>query len=79
MLIDRVALNVFAPNTVIKILDLIMLGVLGVLLLSNGYRMFRAITGDLVQYLLPDQEGQKQSKGLRVRGIPLSIYVSEFK
>jgi quinone-modifying oxidoreductase, subunit QmoC len=79
MLRDRVALNVFAPNTVIEILDLIMLGVLSFLLLSNGYRMFRAVTGDPAQYLPPDTKEKKAPGKFLIRGIPLSIYIKEFK
>jgi len=79
MLTDRVALNVFAPNTVIEILDLIMLGVLSALLLSNGYRMFKDITGDPAQYLLPAEKGKQSSRRFLVRGIPLSIYLLEIK
>ncbi|NIQ92500.1 MAG: 4Fe-4S dicluster domain-containing protein [Deltaproteobacteria bacterium] len=45
MLTDRVALNVFAPNQVIEILDLILAAVLSFLLLSNAYRMFRHVMG----------------------------------
>lgn len=79
MLTDRVALNVFAPNHIIEILDLIMLGGLGILLLSNGYRMFRAVTGDPSQYLLPDGEGKQPLRGFLIRGIPLSLYIAEIK
>ena len=46
MLTDRVALNVFAPNTTIEILDLIMLVVLSFLLLSNAFRMSKAVMGN---------------------------------
>ena len=50
MLTDRVALNVFAPNTVIEILDLIMLAVLSLFLLSNAFRLFKSVMGDPGQY-----------------------------
>ena len=43
---DRVALNVFAPNTDIEILDLILLAVLSFFLLSNAFRMSRAVMGN---------------------------------
>ncbi len=46
MLTDRVALNVFAPNHVIEILDLIMAGILSFLLMTNAYRMFNFIMGE---------------------------------
>jgi len=79
MLTDRVALNVFAPNTTIEILDLIMLVVLSFFLLTNAFRMFRAVMGDPAQY--PDLTfAQKQQVQNRlVRGVPISIYISEAK
>ncbi len=43
---DHVALNVFAPNRTIEVLDLILLVVLSTFLLSNAYRMFKAIMGE---------------------------------
>ncbi len=77
MLTDRVALNVFAPNTTIEILDLILLLVLSALLLSNAFRMFRAVMGDPRQY--PDQRPSGPLSFLRVsiRGIPLAAYLQE--
>ena len=79
MLIDRVALNVFAPNTTIEILDLILLGVLSFLLLTNAYRMFRAVMGDPAQYpeLSPSEKQQFQNR--TIRGIPAPIFISEAK
>ena len=47
MLTDRVALNVFAPNTTIEILDLILLAVLSFFLLSDlmkGFLLYKACT-----------------------------------
>ncbi len=77
MLTDRVGLNVFAPNTTIEILDLILLLVLSALLLSNAFRMFRAVMGDPRQY--PDQRPSGHLSFLRVsiRGIPLAAYLQE--
>lgn len=79
MLTDRVALNVFAPNTVIEILDLIMLVVLSFFLLSNGYRLFKAVMGDPNQY----PEGQPtETQGLfnrLIRGVPVAVYLKEAK
>lgn len=72
MLTDRVALNVFAPNTTIEILDLIMLGVLSFFLLSNAYRMSKAVMAD----------GPAAGPGSRPKGIfgiPLSVYAREAK
>ena len=71
MLTDRVALNVFAPNTVIEILDLIMLGILSFFLLSNALRLVRAVMSG------PPGTASEASKG--VFGIPLSVYAREFK
>ena len=72
---DRVALNVFAPNTVMEVLDLILLAVLSVLLLSNGYRLFAAVMGDGKRYI--STEGKAGPAFLK--NIPMSIYLSELK
>ena len=79
MLTDRVALNVFAPNTVIEILDLIMLVVLSFFLLTNAYRMFRAVMGDPAQYPALSFAEKQQVQNRLVRGVPVSIYLSEAK
>jgi quinone-modifying oxidoreductase, subunit QmoC len=77
VLTDRVALNVFAPNTVIEILDLIMLVVLSLFLLSNAYRLFKGVMGSPGQFSDPGFSGKQQfSKGL-IWGIPMSIYIRE--
>lgn len=76
MLTDRVALNVFAPNRIIEILDLIMLMVLSFFLLSNAFRMSRAVMAD------DRQKGQTldpQSRKKGIFGIPLTLYVREAK
>jgi quinone-modifying oxidoreductase, subunit QmoC len=76
MLTDRVALNVFAPNTTIEILDLIMLMVLSLFLLSNAFRMTVAVMADSLQ------NGQTPGPGSRKRGlfgIPLILYAREAK
>jgi ferredoxin len=75
MLTDRVALNVFAPNTTIEILDLILL-VLSFFLLSNAYRLIRAVLGDPGQYAVNPTTA---SGGIRFRGIPISLYLKEAK
>jgi ferredoxin len=76
---DRVALNVFAPNTTIEILDLIMLVALSFFLLTNAYRMFKAVMGDPSQYpQLSVLESQKPTNQT-IRGIPVSDYVAEAK
>ena len=79
MLTDRVALNVFAPNRVIEILDLIMLVVLSFLLLSNAYRMFKEVMGDPNQYPELSQTAKQQFQNRLIRGIPLTTWVSEAK
>jgi len=76
MLTDRVALNVFAPNTTIEILDLILLVVLSFFLLSNGYRMLGAVMGDPKQYT---GNGENSSGGIRLGGVPISLYAREIK
>ena len=91
MLTDRVALNVFASNHVIEVLDLLMLVVLSFFLLSNARRMATAILGDPGQYIregsgdASEAEGEKETqasppqKVKRWNGIPVSIYLSELK
>jgi quinone-modifying oxidoreductase subunit QmoC len=79
MLTDRVALNVFAPNTTIEVLDLIMLVVLSFFLLTNAYRMFKAVMGDPDQYPALTFAQKQQIQNRLVRGVPLSIYLSEAK
>jgi len=79
MLTDRVALNVFAPNTTIEILDLIMLAVLSFFLLTNAYRMFKAIMGDPDQYPALSFAEKQQVQNRLLRGVPLAIYIREAK
>jgi len=66
MLTDRVALNVFAPNTTIEILDLMMLAVLSFFLLSNALRMSRAVMAT---------PGDPVLKGSSIFGIPVQAYL----
>ncbi|MCB2168138.1 MAG: 4Fe-4S dicluster domain-containing protein [Deltaproteobacteria bacterium] len=79
MLTDRVALNVFAPNTTIEILDLIMLAVLSFFLLTNAYRMFKAVMGDPDQYPALSFAEKQQVQNRLLRGVPLAIYIREAK
>lgn len=79
MLTDRVALNVFAPNRVIEILDIIMLVVLSFFLLSNAYRMFKAVMGDPRQYQELSQSAKQQVQNRLIRGIPITTYIGEAK
>lgn len=79
MLTDRVALNVFAPNTTIEILDLIMLAVLSFFLLTNAYRLFKAIMGDPDQYPALSFAEKQQVQNRLLRGVPIAIYIREAK
>ncbi len=66
MLVDRVALNVFAPNRVMEILDLILLIVLALFLLSNAFRLTKAV--------MKNSAGQDG-----IFGIPAAVYIREAK
>jgi ferredoxin len=70
MLTDRVALNVFAPNTTIEILDLILLAVLSFFLLTNAWRMSRDVMGN------PDG---RVLNGGKIFAIPARTYLREAK
>jgi quinone-modifying oxidoreductase subunit QmoC len=74
---DRVALNVFAPNTVIEILDLILLAVLSFFLLTNAWRMAKAVLGDPAQYAAAGSDPGRKMAKLTIRGIPLASYFKE--
>ena len=74
----RVALNVFAPNKVIEILDLVMLVVLSFFLLTNAYRLFKAVMGDPGRHAESAAENMQTAKGL-IRGIPVAVYIQEAK
>jgi quinone-modifying oxidoreductase, subunit QmoC len=74
---DRVALNVFAPNTVIEILDLILLAVLSFFLLTNAYRLFKRVMGDPGQYPQLSSTEKQQFLNRLFRGIPMAIYIKE--
>jgi quinone-modifying oxidoreductase subunit QmoC len=70
MLTDRVALNVFTPNTTIEILDLLLLAVLSFFLLSNAFRMSKAVMAS---------QGGPILKGSSLFGIPVQTYLREAK
>jgi len=70
MLTDRVALNEFAPNTTIEILDLILLAVLSFFLLSNALRMSKAVMA---------RRGDPILNGGSIFGIPVQAYLREAK
>ena len=70
MLTDRVALNAFAPNTTIEILDLILLAVLSFFLLSNALRMSKAVMAS---------RGDPILNGGSIFGIPVQAYLREAK
>jgi quinone-modifying oxidoreductase, subunit QmoC len=74
---DRVALNVFSPNTVIEIIDLIMLAVLSFFLLTNAWRMVTAVMGDSGQYPAAGTAESPALLNLKIRGIPLALYFQE--
>lgn len=76
MLTDRVALNVFAPNTTIEILDLILLAVLSFFLLSNAFRLMKGVMGDVTLHV--SRIDPKDSPAVLIFGIPLKIYWQEF-
>jgi ferredoxin len=79
MLTDRVALNVFAPNTTIEILDLVMLAVLSFLLLSNAFRLFKAVMGKPTQYPELSFAEKQKFTSRPILGIPASVYLAEAK
>ena len=74
---DRVALNVFAPNRVMEILDLALLVVLSFFLLSNGYRLFKAVLGESSSLAENSHTDDNRLFGIRLHGIPLIIYFQE--
>jgi hypothetical protein len=77
MLTDRVALNVFAPNTTIEILDLIMLVVLSFFLLSNAFHLTRGVMGNPAQYII--HINKEKPPAVLIFGIPLNDYLIEIK
>ncbi|MGD9212403.1 MAG: 4Fe-4S dicluster domain-containing protein [Desulfobacteraceae bacterium] len=79
MLTDRVALNAFAPNTVMEILDLILLVILSFFLLTNAYRLFTAIMGDPQQYPELSITEKQQFFNQSIRGVPIAVYLKEAK
>lgn len=78
MLTNRVALNVFASNRIIEILDLIMLVVLSMLLLSNAWRMVRTVMKNNGPSSSEGGGGQNLPKG-GIFGIPAANYIQEAK
>jgi ferredoxin len=81
MLTDRVALNVFAPNTTIEILDLIMLVVLSFFLLSNAFRMSKAVmenAGPFSGNVISD-ETKAEQPAILIFGISVQTYLKEAK
>ena len=81
MLTDRVALNVFAPNTTIEILDLIMLVVLSFFLLSNAFRMSKAVMGNAGPFsgnVISDGTKAEQP-AILIFGISVQTYLKEAK
>ena len=79
MLTDRVALNVFAPNRIIEILDLILLVVLSLLLLSNAWRMIRAVMKSNAPHSPQDTPVEQHTAPGTIFGIPAANYIQEAK
>jgi ferredoxin len=81
MLTDRVALNVFAPNTTIEILDLIMLVVLSFFLLSNAFRMSKAVMGNAGPFSgnVISDETKAEQPAILIFGISVQTYLKEAK
>ena len=81
MLTDRVALNVFAPNTTIEILDLIMLVVLSFFLLSNAFRMSKAVMGNAGPFSVNVLSGgtKAEQPAILIFGISVQTYLKEAK
>jgi len=79
MLNDRVALNVFAPNTTIEILDLIMLVVLSFFLLSNAFRMSKAVMGNAGPFSgNVNSDGTKAAQpAILIFGVSVQTYLKE--
>jgi quinone-modifying oxidoreductase subunit QmoC len=74
-----VALNVFAPNTTIEILDLIMLVVLSFFLLSNAFRMSKAVMGNAGPFSgNVNSDGTKAAQpAILIFGISVQTYLKE--
>ena len=66
---DRIALNTFAPNWVIEILDWTMAVVLSTVLLINVFRC--------AMFTLPDRKVVSFENGLRIFEIPLGNYIKK--
>jgi quinone-modifying oxidoreductase subunit QmoC len=79
MLTDRVALNVFAPNRIVEILDLILLAVLSLLLLSNAWRMIRGVMKSNAPYAPQDMPIELHTTPGTIFGIPAAHYIQEAK
>jgi ferredoxin len=81
MLTDRVALNMFAPNTTIEILDLIMLGVLSFFLLSNAFRMSKAVMGNAgpASGNVISDGTKAEQPAILIFGISVQTYLKEAK
>ena len=75
---DKVALNVFAPNTTIELLDLGLLVLLSFFLLTNGYRLLKAMMRNPQEWpeVLSVPGGKEKAKDIK---IPFGVYISEFK
>jgi hypothetical protein len=79
ILLDKVALNVFAPYSLIKTLNLIVLIVLAIFLSASLFRLFRFIMGDPGQYPELSFSEKQRFPNRLINGIPLPVYVNELK
>ncbi len=79
MLTDKVALTVFAPYTLVKTFNLIILIVLGIFLSGNLFRLFRSVMGDPGQYPELSFTEKQRFPNRLINGIPLPVYMNELK
>ena len=68
MVAERTALNTFAPNWVIELADWAMAAVLSAVLLSNAYRCFSLVMGDM-KTKIPLSFYLSRARGLLIHGL----------
>ena len=79
MLSDKVALTVFAPYSLVKTFNLIILIVLAIFLSINLFRLFRSVMGDPGQYPELSFSEKQRFPNRLINGIPLPVYMNELK
>ncbi len=79
ILCDKAALTVFAPYTLIKTLNLIILILLAIFFFSNLLRLFRFIMGAPGQYPELSFSEKQRFPNRLINGIPLPVYMNELK